>query len=109
MADIKWELRAQGSLAEIKSLLSSDEKDHVLQIHIASGTNLLSTSLTEPVLCVGNQHTCRPEIFVPALQKRYNCTLTGTGDSKVVGYHLGPRALVWKNTTLTGQDPNWVV
>lgn len=59
----------------------------------------------QPVECAGNQHTCQPQFFVPSLNRRFEMVLTGSGDSVIAGHHLGPRALVWQNTTLTGKHP----
>jgi hypothetical protein len=56
----------------------------------------------EPVQCAGNQHTCLPEVRVAQTGQVYNLVLKGTGDSEIVGHSLGPRALVWKDTQLTG-------
>lgn len=66
---------------------------------------LASKELTTSVLCGGNQHTCRPQFFVPALDRRFAMELNGTGDSKIAGHHWGPRALLWQNTALSGEDP----
>jgi hypothetical protein len=67
---------------------------------------LQSQNLSEPARCLGNQHTCRPKMFIPQLDRRFDLVLTGTGDSVAVGHHLGPRALIWKNTELEGSHPD---
>jgi hypothetical protein len=55
--------------------------------------------------CAGNQHTCQPQLFIPAMDRRFAMILTGTGDSVIVGDQSGPRALMWQNTTLQGEHP----
>lgn len=63
------------------------------------------TEDNEPVKCAGNQHTCRPRMFVHALGREFNLVLEGTGDSTIVGHARGPRALVWESTNLVGHHP----
>ena len=58
----------------------------------------------DTIKCAGNQHTCQPQFFVPVLNKRFSLILKGTGDSDIVGSSSGPRALVWKNTRLEGDQ-----
>lgn len=57
------------------------------------------------VECAGNQHTCKPQVYLPALGQRYQLELRGTGDADIVGEHTGPRALVWRDTVLRGVHP----
>ncbi len=64
-----------------------------------------ANSSIEPVLCAGNQHTCQSRFFVPALNQHFSTVLTGTGNSVIIGPHNGPRALVWRDTHLEGEDP----
>ena len=101
----QWELRALGSLQEIKSLLASDHSDLIRGLHTQS-LHQLTTENIAPVACAGNQHTCRPTMFIPAMQKSFDLVLTGTGDSKIIGHPSGPRALVWANTELNGSHPD---
>lgn len=105
MADTtKWEVRALGTLSEIRTLLTAEETQSVINIHSMNESEWQDKSNTETPMCAGNQHTCMPTVYVPSLDKRFNLVLTGKGDSVVVGHHLGPRALIWKNTELSGTD-----
>jgi hypothetical protein len=102
---IKWELRASGSLGEIKQLLTSEERSAVLALHELTGDHIGGLDDVVPVACAGNQHTCQPTVFIPAMNQRFDLIFTGSGDSVVVGHHSGPRALVWKDTVLTCSHP----
>lgn len=106
MADpLKWELRATGSLEEIRLLLAQERHASTLELHKQSASQLSSLSDIAPVACAGNQHTCQPTVFVPSLNQRFDLVFTGTGDSMAIGAHAGPRALVWKDTTLSCSHP----
>ncbi len=107
MPNVKWELRATSdSLSEIQKLLDDQHGEYVKQLHDQADVDWKDPSLSKRLACKGNQHTCKPTINVPALNKSYELTLTGTGDSEIVGHHLGPRALSWNETELKGHEPD---
>lgn len=103
--ELKWELRAVGSLGEIRQLLAQERRSSVLELHEVSALRLNSLSDIAPVACAGNQHTCKPTVYVPSLDQRFDLEFKGTGDSMAIGAHAGPRALVWKETTLSCSHP----
>jgi hypothetical protein len=102
---IKWEIRAIGSLGEIGQLLAQEEHSSVMRLHDQTAMQLSSPMEVATTMCAGNQHTCNPTVYIPALGQRFDLTFTGTGDAVVVGAHQGPRALIWKDTTLSCSHP----
>jgi hypothetical protein len=76
----------------------------ILSLHKLDLNEWLDANNSNAVLCAGNQHTCLPQVYIPALDKQFNLKFEGKGESILVGHHLGPRALIWKNTELFGEN-----
>ncbi|MBE7170314.1 MAG: hypothetical protein INR73_06975 [Williamsia sp.] len=75
----------------------------ILSLHNLEPEEWLDMNAANQVACAGNQHTCLPQIFIPALDKRFDLKFEGQGESTLIGHNLGPRALIWKNTELFGE------
>ncbi|HWJ92112.1 MAG TPA: hypothetical protein VNR87_13420 [Flavisolibacter sp.] len=74
----------------------------IIELHDLSPAEWKNNDLATEVQCAGNQHKCMPTVFIPDLNRRFDLKFEGRGDSVIIGHHLGPRALIWKNTQLYG-------
>ncbi|MCZ8188369.1 MAG: hypothetical protein O9326_01055 [Microcystis sp. LE19-338.1B] len=101
----QWELKAIGSLTEIKALLDNEQEKFVKDLH-AQTDEQFSNDTAQAKACKANQHTCEPTMKIVAMNKSFDLRLTGTGDSTILGNPFGPRALVWEKTELSGFHPD---